>query len=244
MTHSMASVFFSLSVFATALPLFAEEGFPQSFEVTSTERVNFPPGGTIRLNDSWGYLSVDGWDEPQVEVTITKSTDRFYKPGQQEEAKRRLELIRVTTERRSETELSVTTIRPSRNGTWSPPLPPTTKARVTVEYRIHVPRDSRLVIHHDTGYVWVSDVTGDIEASSHTGDMIVMLPSPGPYSIDAKSRMGSITSDFVGAALNQFVVGTRFARAGEGPSRRVYLRMGRGSIAIKQIPPPWSPREN
>jgi hypothetical protein len=100
------------------------------------------------------------------------------------------------------------------------------------------------VIHHDTGYVWVSDVTGDIEATSHTGDMILMLPAPGPYAIDAKNRIGSITSDFVGAGLNQFVVGTRFARAGEGSSRRVYLRMGRGSITIKQMPPPWSPRQN
>jgi hypothetical protein len=71
---------------------------------------------------------VDDWDEPQVEVTITKSTDRFYKPGQQEEAKRRLALIRVVTKRPSETELSITTIRASRNGNWAPPLPPTTKA--------------------------------------------------------------------------------------------------------------------
>jgi hypothetical protein len=241
MTRRLGVVFLGVSLLGAALPLFAEEGFPQSFEVTRTEHVNFPPGGTIRLNDSYGYLSVDGWDEPQVEVTITKSTDRFYKPGQQEEGKRRLELIRVTTERRSDTELSITTIRPSRNGTWSPPLPPTTKAGVTVEYQIRVPRDSRLLIHHDTGYVWVSDVTGNIETTSHTGDMVVMLPSSGSFSIDAKSRLGSITSDFAGAGVKEFVVGTRFIRAGEDPSHRVYLRIGRGNITIKQIPPPWSP---
>jgi hypothetical protein len=189
-------------------------------------------------------LSVDGWDEPQVELTITKTTDRFYKPAQQEEAKRRLDLIKVVTERRSETELSISTSRTSRGGTWSPPLPPTTKAGVTVDYQIHVPRDSRLVIHHDTGYVAVSGVAGDIEVRSHTGDMIVMLPTPGQYSIDAKSRLGSITSDFVGASLSQFVLGTRFVHPGEGPSRRVYLRMGSGSITIKRIPPPWSPTNN
>jgi hypothetical protein len=239
-TYKPAAVFLGLSVIATVLPLLAEEGFPQSFKVTSTERVKFPPNGTIRISSSYGYLSVDGWDEPQVEVTITKSTDRFYKPGRQEEAMRRLERIRVVTERRSETELSITTSRASRHGTWSPPLPHTTKAGVTVDYRLHVPRDSRLVIHHDTGYVLVSDVTGDIEARSHTGDIIVMLPPPGPYSIDARNRIGGIMSDFAGVH-NQFVVGTRFVRAGDGPSRRVYLRMGCGNITIKQIPPPWSP---
>ena len=249
MTRRLAAVLFGLSVLGTAPPLLGADGLTengprQSVEVTTTERVNFPPGGTIRLDHSYGYLSVDGWDEPQIEVTIVKSTGRIYEPGQQEEAKRRLELIRVVTERRSETELSITTILASRHGNWAPPLPRTTKAGVTVEYRIRVPRDSRLVIHHDTGYVWVSDVTGDIEARSHTGDMIVMLPAPGQYSIDAKSRMGGITSDFAGATLGQFVVGTRFARAGEVPSRRVFLRMGRGSITIKRIPPPLSPTNN
>jgi hypothetical protein len=249
MKRRPAEVLFGLCVLGAALPSPGADGLTEnrpkeSVEVITTERVNFLPGGTIRMDHSYGYLSVDGWDEPQVEVTIIKSTDRFYEPGRQEEAKRRLELIRVVTHRRSETELSIATTRASRHGNWAPPLPRTTKAGVTVEYRIRVPRDSRLVIQHDTGYVWVSDVTGDIEARSHTGDMIVMLPTPGQYSIDAKSRMGGITSDFAGAALGQFVVGTRFARAGEGASRRVFLRMGRGSITIKRIPPPWSPTNN
>jgi hypothetical protein len=42
-------------------------------------------------------LSVHGWDEPQVEITIIKSTGHFYKAGTQEEAKRRLENIRMVT---------------------------------------------------------------------------------------------------------------------------------------------------
>lgn len=238
MTRRLAAIFLGLGVLGAALPLFAEEEFPHSFEVTTTERVNFAPGGTIRLNGSYGYLSVDGWDQPQVEITVIKSTDHFFEPRQEEEAKRRLDLIHVTADRHSETELVINTNRPSRRNTWAHLLPRTTTAGVTVELRINVPRDSRLSIHHDMGYVWVSDVTGEIEANSHTGDMIVMLPDPGPYSIDAKTHMGSVSSDFAGHGIKQLVVGTRFARAGEGASRRVYLRMGRGSITIKQSPPP------
>ena len=83
-----------------------------------------------------------------------------------------------------------------------------------------MPRDSRLVVHHDNGYVWVSDVTGDIEVNSHTGDMIVMLPDPGPYSIDARTRMGSVSSDFIGKGVNQFLMGTHFAYASQAPSRQ------------------------
>ncbi len=117
------------------------------------------------------------------------------------------------------------------------PLLPQTKRGITTEYVIHVPRTSRLTVHQDNGYVWVSDVTGDIEVHSHTGDMIVMLPDPGPYAIDARTRFGSVTSDFVGKGAKRFLVGTRFSYTGAPSARRVNLRMGRGNITIKNGPP-------
>jgi hypothetical protein len=116
-------------------------------------------------------------------------------------------------------------------------MPVHSQRGITVEYTVHVPRDSRLVVHHDNGYVWVSDVTGDIEVHSHTGDMIVMLPDPGPYSIDARTRFGSVSSDFTSKANRSFLVGSHFTYAGQASSRRVHLRMGRGSITIKSGPP-------
>src|ERR1035438_4272989 len=64
-----------------------------------------------------------------------------------------------------------------------------------------------------------------------------VLPDPGLYSIDARTRMGSVSSDFTGKSLNrlsQFLVGTHFDYASQTPKRRIYLRMGRGSIEIKQ----------
>jgi hypothetical protein len=238
------AAFVGLGVLVAAPVWSAEEGFPRPFEVTHTERFDFGPGGTVHLVDSYGYLSIDGWDKPQVEVTITKSTNKFYDPRDEEQAKKRLELIRVNTERKSDSELSVTTIPLSRHGTWAPPLPRTTEAGVTVELQVHVPYDSHLTIRQDNGYVWVSDVTGEIEASSHTGDMIVMLPDPGPYAIDARTRMGSVNSDFYGRGIKRFLLGTRFKRPNENAVRHIHLRMGRGSITIKQSPPVLTSRAN
>jgi len=251
--RSMLSMVFALSVLGTALPwLNADEPGPkgpkQSFEVTGTERVNFLPGGTIRLVNSYGYLTVEGWGEPQVEVTVTKSTDRFYDPAEKQEAERRFEQVRVVTERRSDRELIISTTLPARNPFFRSVLPldriiltkpfvPNNRRGVTVEYKVLVPRDSRLVVDHDTGYVWVSDVTGDIDVNSHTGDMIVMLPDPGPYSIDARTRLGSVSSDFTGKGRYRFVAGTHFAHASQTPPRRISLRMGCGCITIKKVPP-------
>jgi hypothetical protein len=255
MTCRLAAALVGLTAISTALPLLgaegpAENGPKQSFEVTKTERMDFLPGGTIRLDNSYGYLTVEGWDEKAVEITVTKSTDRLYQPEPKEKAQadRRFSEIAVVAERRSDKELSISTATPLRHNFVSSilparrvivTLPKHSRRGVTVDYTVHVPRDSRLVIRHDNGYVWVNDVTGDIDVRSHTGDMIVMLPDPGPYSIDARTRLGSVSSDFIGKArnLSQFLMGTHFTYASQAASRRVYLRMGRGSITIKNGPP-------
>jgi hypothetical protein len=246
MTRKLAAVLFGLSVMGTAVPMFAEQGPKRSFEVTGTERVDFPPGGTVSLNGSYGYVTVEGWDEPEVEIIVTKSTNGLYPPEREEKAEQNFEQVRVAAERHSDKDLAISTTLPARHGFPSSILPsrrivvtmPKTRKRgVTVEYTVHVPRDSRLVIHQDNGYVWVNDVTGDIEVDSHTGDMIVMLPDTGPYSIDARTGMGSVSSDLMGQGHKRFLVGSHFVHADRAPSRRVFLRMGRGSITIKNGPP-------
>jgi hypothetical protein len=244
---------FALSVLGTSLPLLqADEPQPkgpkQSFEVTSTEHINFSPGGTIRIANSYGYLSVEGWDEPEVQIAVTKSTDRFFDPEDKQEAERRFARIHVAAERRSDKELAISTTLPARNPLFrsvlpldriilTKPLVPNNRRGVTVEYKLLVPRDSRLIVHHDTGYVWVGDVTGDIDVNSHTGDMIVMLTDPGPYVIDAKTRLGSVSSDLTGKGHYRFIAGTHFAYTGQTPPRRITLRTGCGSITIKNGPP-------
>jgi len=234
MTHRLAMVF-GLGLLGTIHPAPAAEGVyekgpKQSFEITHTERVPFAAGKTIRLNHSYGYLTVEGWDEPDVEIAVTKSTDSFYQPSQQQRAEQPFEQVRVVTERRSDKELAISTIIPGRHR-----FRPKAKRGVTVDYRIHVPRDSSLLVHQDHGYIWVSDMTGDLDVRSHAGDMIVMLPDAGPYSIDARTRLGTVSSDFTGKSRNrfsQFVVGSHFDYASQPATRRIYLRMGCGSIEI------------
>ena len=92
MTRKLAGLLFAVSMLGTRLHLVGadrprENGPERSFEVTTTQRVPFLPGGTIRLDNSYGYLTVEGWDEP---------ADK----------------------------------------------------RITLEYTVRVPRDSRLVVHH------------------------------------------------------------------------------------------------
>ncbi len=232
MSHKL-SVVFSLGVMLSSLH--AEE-FKQ-VQASSTERVNFAPGGLIRLNNSYGEMTVEGWDRPEVEITIVKSMPFDYQAKRPALASQHMEAVRIVTERRSDTELAIGTNLPLRGGHFSTLLGHTTKGGVMLEYQIHVPRDSRLAIHHGTGSVSVSDVTGDIEATVGRGDIMIWLPpgayAAGSYSIDAKTKFGLVSSELEGSAISQYVIGQHFTRVNPpSPSHRLYLRMGFGGITI------------
>jgi hypothetical protein len=237
MTRKLALVIFVQGLLGITLPLLAAEGARQQVQAAHTERMSFAPGGIIRVNNSYGDLKVEGWDRPEVEITILKSTTDYYEPMRREDAAHRLERINVTTERRSDRELAISTTLPTR-GFFLPPLPRTNKAGVTLECLIHAPRDTRLTIHHGVGYVLVSNMAADIEATCGRGDIVLMLRDTGAYTFDARSKFGTVISDFDGTAqLNPYRLGERYSNANSPASRRMYLRMGFGGITIMAVPP-------
>ena len=148
MTRRLTVLFLGLNVLSIVLPLYGDDTSKRPVEVVHTERVNFSPGGVIHVVHSFGSLTVEGWDRPEVEVTVVKSRERYYEPTQHEQAARALERVRIVAERRSDRELAVSTILPHRRFPylWGG------KGDVMVEYVIHAPRDSRLVIQHGAGY--------------------------------------------------------------------------------------------
>jgi hypothetical protein len=226
-----------IAVTLLAWPLFGNSGTMPA-QVTNTELVNFAPGGVIRVNDSYADLSVEGWDRPEVEITVTKSVWNFSGPKQEQEAARRLERVRVVTKRSSDTELTISTVLPSSGLRLLSPLSNKSKGGVTIEYEIHAPRNSKLVIRHGTGSVFVSGMTGDVDAACGRGDIMLMLSDTSAYSIDAKSKFGVVSSDFEGAAhLNRYRLGERYITARSPSSSQIHLRMGFGGITIKAIPP-------
>src|SRR5215470_7481499 len=45
----------------------------QKAKITSTERIEFGMHGLIQIVDSFGEVNVEGWDQPDVELTINKT---------------------------------------------------------------------------------------------------------------------------------------------------------------------------
>jgi hypothetical protein len=235
MLRNPVRILFGLSLLGISPLLSAEEKL-QQVQASTTERMNFAPGGMIRINPSYGDLRVEGWDLPEVEITEVKSMPFDYKSKQPEEASRHLENVHILTERKSPTEVVISTTLPMRSGLFSLFLPHKTTDSVAIEYKIHVPRNSNLVIHHGTGSVLVGDVTGNIEATCGRGDIVLMLPETGAYSFDAKSKLGVVISDFEGTPqLRRYRLGERYV-AEKSPSSEIRLRVGFGGITIKSVP--------
>jgi hypothetical protein len=192
-------------------------------EIDSTRKVSFAPGGTIRWKGSYGDLYIEAWDQPQVEITVMKSTN-YYPPPVNPSKTSRLEEVKVVTATPSANELSITTSKHVK--------------RVALEYRIYVPRNSRLVVeHHGGGGVTIGNVKGDIEATNRDGDIMLMLPGQGVYAIEARSKMGHIASDFPGSTHVRYLVGESFTSPSASSARRIHLRVGFGGITILALPP-------
>jgi hypothetical protein len=236
MLRKLAFVFFPLVAGATTLPQAGDAETKQAVEANHTQRVNFAPGGVIRVDGSYGDITLEGWDQPAVEISVTKFRG-YREPKEREQAMKNFERVEIKTELRSDKELEIATLAPKRRW-FLPSVPSTDRAGVSLEYHIRAPRDSKLEIHHGTGSVLINDMTGDIEATGHRGDILLMLRDSGSYAIDAKSKAGAVTSDFAGVPhLRPYRLGERYRTANSPDARRVYLRMGFGGITILAVPP-------
>src|SRR5579863_1976012 len=92
-----------------AVFLIAASGLALGAEVSNTERMDFPSGGALRFQNSNGELTVEGWDQPGLEITTIKSA-----PTAKE-----LEQVRMTTERKGD-EIVVTTAFPKHSAVARP----------------------------------------------------------------------------------------------------------------------------
>ena len=199
---------------ALFVPVFAVAA--QRVDLSTSDKTDFAPGGTVRIENSTGELNVEGWDQPFVEIR----TDRYAWS-----AKADLKRLYVIKKLEGNT-LTITT----RHKRFSD---------IRVNYRILVPRNTKLVIHHGTGSVIVYGVEGDIDASANVGDVVVQLRDPAKYKIDASTNLGTIYSDFAGTTKGRRLhmgSGLSGEEDGTGDQRHITLHVKTaGGITIQKV---------
>jgi hypothetical protein len=214
-------------------------GQKEKVHQTKTERMDFPSGGLLRLNGLSGDLTIEGWDQPGAEITTTKTTKEEYDAAAREKGAGELDQVHIASERHGN-ELVVTTSIP-RHGLFKPPL--SHKTKVDLVSHIFVPHSARLAIDHGSGNLYIEDVAGGIEAAVGQGTILLRLAEQGEYDIDARSKWGSVTSDFPGKERKtRWLVGHQFAGHSEGGAQQLHLRAGYGDIIILKERKPKEPK--
>lgn len=198
-------------------------------ETVSTQ--SYDVSRVIQLKDSFGEVFVEAWDQPSIEITVTKATTRKYAPKDHARAVEKLNRIQVMVTKQDADKLLVTTKFPSRN-IFTRPF--RGKTNLKLVYRIKAPRTSVLDIDHDMGVVNISGITGDARITNGIGQISLSLPAGEEYDIDAKSKLGEVTSQFKTKSGRPYLLGAEASRKPTGDSRRLYLRVGIGEIRIKK----------
>jgi hypothetical protein len=224
---------------ASLLP--ASDVIPQRIQVTRTEHADLPAGGALRFKNSTGELTIEGWDQPGVEITTTKSTKLEYSAtgAEHDKASHMLDEIKVTAAPQGN-DLVITTDFPRHRRFL--PRPSVGSRDFDLDYLIRVPRDAKIFVDHDAGEIHFDGVTGDINATVIQGLIMLRVPQSAQYSIDAKSKIGGVNSDFPGTTTRKRF-GHSFMQENTQTNQAphsLYLRNGFGDIIIlkiRQAPP-------
>jgi hypothetical protein len=222
---------FALLVPILCLSLFASGSDRKKLEIETTQSMSFASDGEILIEDSFGELEIEGWDRPEVEITITKGTRKHYSLDEQEKALQFLNSVEVIAFAEQPNRLVISTSFPDRR-VFTRPL--RGKSNIELSYKIKAPRRVKLSIKHDTGEVTVKDIAGDIKVTARIGQIYLRIPRDENYTINASVRLGEVESDFRGRSGRKFL-SERFVSDESCGMRNIYARVGIGQIDIRKM---------
>ena len=203
---------------------------PEKVQISNTQTLDFPAGGTLHLTNGLGLVTIQGWDDAGVEITTIKSSKTpLANKEERDRMTKLLDSVKITAERRGDEILVASSYR--KHPKIMRPFEGMTD--FDLEYRIKVPRAAKLTIAEDMGETNIENITGDIHVEINLGQINLLLPD-GQYGIDAKCKLGSVTSDFPGTARRQKFVGHAFLASPSTPAQKLFLRTVYGDIVIEK----------
>jgi len=211
-----------------AAPIAAQARQPRhAVEVATGETVAFHAGGTIRIDESFGELHVEGWDRAEVEVRVVRRTNRRYESEDEWKAKQELERITVEVTRWGQ-DLHIVTRFP-RPSIFRPLGG---RTNLDMRYDIKAPRAANLRVRHSVGEVNVQGVAGDIDVTNNVGEVALRLPHDVEYDISARVKIGDVDSALPGRNRRTHLLGAAFDNDQRRATRSVYARVTVGQIRL------------
>jgi len=172
-------------VLSEQAPVHADE-FSKTFHY-STRMFSF---GTLTIDTRMGDIQVESWDQPRLEIEAEKVVEA----GNQKKAGSLYEQVQVVLAGQDK-QVVLRTLYPSRR----PWRPFRGESRLSVNFHIHMPFDSNLILRCVDGDVRVSGLVGKQEINVNYGDVEINVPSIYRLrSLSARSILGYVQSDLHG----------------------------------------------
>jgi Putative adhesin len=214
-----------MSLFVLASSGLTQTNAKKQVTVITTEHIPFANGVSVHLKDTFGEISIEGWERDEVEIQLTRGTQRDYELAAQTKERRRLEKIKIVATKDGAGGLLIET----KN------LPFIMKNNLTLEYKIKVPQIIFLKVKHSVGEVRIANIIGDIEATCRIGEIVVNLPEKERYDVDARVKIGEVESEFGGQYNRQKLLGAKLTdEAKQSEPHKLYLRVGIGEVNVKK----------
>jgi len=177
--------------------------------------------GSLIVDTRTGDLTIEGWDEPRVEVEAEKDVWA----SSAEKAKPLYDLLKIVVSG-GDKEVRLSTIYPPRR-LWRPFRG---ESKLSVNFRIHMPYDANLALHCVDGDVRVIGIVGHEQLRVNYGDVEINVPDAFRLrSLYAHAWLGYVQSD-LGGIGDQDSAGLRqkifFWNSGGKQDISVRVRMG------------------
>jgi hypothetical protein len=133
-------------------------------EVVDIQQTLINSGGTLEVKESHGNVNIIGWEQPQIEVTVTKSTSKRFTREDIDQAIAELDRIIVTTDHVSENRVVIRTQLPSPDGYIRTARGG--RSKVKLSYTIKVPKQTKIIVTQDEGQVSVKNISSNVEVTT------------------------------------------------------------------------------
>jgi hypothetical protein len=210
------------SFFLATCLLGAQGARADEYTQTSHYSMGLFPGETLVVETRIGDVTVEGWNEPRVEV----EAEKLVRAGSPKKARKLYDQIRVSL---------TSADREARLRAEFPPRRPWRLFRgatkLSVNFKIRMPAQSNLLLECVDGDIRVRGVRGDVEARVNYGDVEVVVPSLwNVRSLDARAFLGYAQSSlhFEGSAG----FGRRLRFLNDQGEQDVKLRVRFGGIHV------------
>ncbi|HEX4946104.1 MAG TPA: hypothetical protein VFZ34_05555 [Blastocatellia bacterium] len=214
-----------LSLFGFASFVTAQTVEKSRVSVTTTERIPFTNGVSVHLKDTFGEVRVEGWERDEIEIELTRGTQKKYAASEHAKEKRRLEKVKLAITNDNAGGLLIET----KNM-------PFMKNNFSLEYKVKVPQSIYLKVKHGIGEVTIKNMTSDIEATVRIGELAVEMPETVPFDLDARAKIGEVASDFAGQYNRPKVLGAKLVgETKHSEPHKLYLRVGIGEVQVKRM---------